>query len=481
MVDKLLSGQVPVWSPDGGKIAFVGSYQSLKDQVCVMDADGSNQANLTNHLSRHETPAWSPDGASIAFVRSATGAAHSGIYVTPADGSGEKTVCEVRAVMRPAWSPDGSRIAFAAYVLHEGSFINVVDQDGSNRTVLCNGLRPSWSPDGGKIAFTFYEGGDPFVGVVGTDGTHPIMLGQGIGPTWAPDGRIVLFADRNIYAMDVDGSNKTRLTANEEEGEPVGTPAWAPDAHAVAFRDKNYDLRLLKAGDSSSFVLASEVKSGFAWSPDGTRIAFEAGNQIHVVATDGSDRRQLAGQDPPLETPLEPFQEKPPFQEQPRTRLVYGEVQDGLVFIDEGEAHDLVQLHRALGMARTWGEFKAQAPSHWYEDAVERLKEQMLDDIEDDEDEAYEEPVPEQRFDAEEIPGHADGEWPSFPHVFMGDWVPDEVQDRFGRMTHSWGLDATYWIEFPPDKEDQIVSAMQGHGYDLVRDDDLVWEASGYG
>lgn len=37
----------------------------------------------------------------------------------------------------------------------------------------------------------------------------------------------------------------------------------------------------------------------------------------------------------------------------PRTRLAYGDVQDGLVFIDEGEAHDLVQLHRALQRART--------------------------------------------------------------------------------------------------------------------------------
>lgn len=165
----------------------------------------------------------------------------------------------------------------------------------------------------------------------------------------------------------------------------------------------------------------------------------------------------------------------------PRTQLVYGDVQDGLVFIDEGEAHDLVQLHRALGRARTWGEFKAQAPSHWYDSAVEHLKEQLLDEIENDEDDVYEEPAAEQKFDAAEIPGHMDGEWPGFPHVSMGSWVPEEVQDRFGSMTHSWGLDAIYWTVLTPDKEEQIVSAMQRHGYDCVRDDELVWEACGYG
>ena len=175
-------------------------------------------------------------------------------------------------------------------------------------------------------------------------------------------------------------------------------------------------------------------------------------------------------------------------REAPRTRLVYGDVQDSLVFIDEEEARDLVQLHRALGRARTWGEFKAQAPSHWYEDAVERLKEQFLDELQYEDDESdsteeptFEEPAPEQAFDAEEIPGHVDGEWPGFPHVSMGSWVPDEVQDRFGSMTHSWGLDATYWIVLAPEHEEEIVSVMREHGYDCVRDDDLVWEASGYG
>lgn len=165
----------------------------------------------------------------------------------------------------------------------------------------------------------------------------------------------------------------------------------------------------------------------------------------------------------------------------PRTRLVYGEVQDGLVFIDEEKAHDLVQLHRALGRAKTWGEFKAQAPSHWYEDVVERWREQMLDETEDDGDDTHEEPAAEQEFDAAEIPGHMEGDWPGFPHVSMGSWLPGEVEDSFGSMTHSWGPDQSSWVVLAPDKEDQIVSAMRRHGYDCVRDDDLVWEASGYG
>ncbi len=461
----------------------MGSYEALEDQICVVDADGSNQANLTNHPSRHEAPAWAPGGERIAFVRSAAGAAHSGIYVMDARGSGQTCVCEVRGGMSPTWSPDGSRIAFAAYVPGEGYSINVIDRDGSNRTVLCGGLRPSWSPDGLRIAFTVYESGEPLVGVVDTDGAGRIMLKRGIAPLWRPDGRLALFAhegDLNMYAMDPDGSNKTRLTTNETGGSPLGPPAWAPDGNAIVFRDRNHDLHLMRVGDSVSFPLVPGAKSGFAWSPDGTAIAFAAGSQIHIMDADGSGRRKLVGrEDPPPAAPRGAPREA--HHETPRARLVYGDVQDGLVFIDEEEAHDLVQLHRALDRARTWGEFRAQAPSHWYDSAVERLKEQWLDEIEDDEDDAYEGPAAEQEFDAARIPGHTDGEWPTYPHVSMGSWVPDEVQDRFGSMTHSWGPDQSYWIVLAPEEEDQIVAAMREHGYDCVRDDDLVWEACGYG
>lgn len=54
------------WSPDGKKIAF-GSNRDGNYEIYVMNADGSEQTNLTNNPSTEQAPFWSPDGKKIAF------------------------------------------------------------------------------------------------------------------------------------------------------------------------------------------------------------------------------------------------------------------------------------------------------------------------------------------------------------------------------------------------------------------------------
>ena len=102
--------QTPAWSPDGRKLAFV-SRRDGNSEIYVMNADGSEQGNLTQHPASDSHPSWSPDGRKLAFVSRRDG--NSEIYVMNADGSGLRNVTRAPSDdLDPAWSPDGRAIAF---------------------------------------------------------------------------------------------------------------------------------------------------------------------------------------------------------------------------------------------------------------------------------------------------------------------------------------------------------------------------------
>ena len=104
----------PAWSPDGRKIAFV-SYRDRNPEIYVMNADGSEQRNLTDNSAADRHPSWSPDGNKIAFYRrirdlgivgGSRRVANFEIHVMNADGSEQKNLTDNPALdIRPSWSP----------------------------------------------------------------------------------------------------------------------------------------------------------------------------------------------------------------------------------------------------------------------------------------------------------------------------------------------------------------------------------------
>ena len=78
------------YSPDGTKIAYQAEGTRGRPDIFVMNADGSDRVQLTNHRARDENPDWSPDGTQIAFYSERHGNAE--IYVINADGLEEKRV-----------------------------------------------------------------------------------------------------------------------------------------------------------------------------------------------------------------------------------------------------------------------------------------------------------------------------------------------------------------------------------------------------
>lgn len=207
----------PAWSPDRQQIAF-----SDDNDIYVMSADGSGLTRLTNSPDRLDTsPTWSPDGQKIAFCSDVTsGVSKPGVFVMNSDGSGLTHLIDHQC-FNPEWSPDGSKIALDG--------IDVINPDGSNLVQLTSpGNSPNWSADGQKILFT--RGGsltsDFFV--INADGTGVMLLATHQAteywPNWSPDGqRIVFHSDRHgtgstfdLYVMNTDGSEVTRLTEKQE-------------------------------------------------------------------------------------------------------------------------------------------------------------------------------------------------------------------------------------------------------------------------
>ena len=244
-----------------GKIAFETSRDG-NNEIYAMNANGTNQVNLSNNPSTDSNVAWSPDGTRIAF-NSNRDAFFQEIYVMNADGSNQtRLTFNTTTDNRPQWFPDGSKIVFSSN--RDGNFeIYVMNADGSGQTRLTNNaasdLHPSWSPDGTKIVFDSDRDGNREIYVMNADGTGQTRLTISASldqvASFSPDGTKILFQhhvddDAQIFIMNANGSNLVQLTTQGSNNSPV----FSPDGTKIAFnsdRDGNDEIYVMNAEGSS--------------------------------------------------------------------------------------------------------------------------------------------------------------------------------------------------------------------------------------
>lgn len=222
----------PRLSPDGTRIAFVGSDGGT-DDLYTVGLDGADLRRITTGPGNNRFPPWSPDGKRLAFGSDRDG--NWEIYAVDAAGGAVTRLTNDPADDNlPSWSPDGQWLAFQSdrargmhiYTMRAtgGGASKITDSNGADRY-------PVWSPDGRRLAYySDRDGGRDQLFAIDAEGGHDRRLvvspGKDQLPTWSPDGRWLAFASERagtwaIYLLQIE-TGEQRLLIQQPD-------VWAPN------------------------------------------------------------------------------------------------------------------------------------------------------------------------------------------------------------------------------------------------------------
>ena len=237
----------PALSPDGRRIVFTVTTpdrelnKNLSD-LWLMSVDGTGLRQLTTHAAADHSPVWSPDGKWIAFESTRSGQNQIWL-IDPAGGEPHQFTTISTGAAQAVWSPDGSLMAFVSEVFPEFSQKPFAESDSLNAKKLKE-------LDEGVVKAQLF--------------THLLYRHW---DHWVQGKR------QHIFVQPVAGGVSRDLTPGDRDAVP----------------------------SSSTFAAGDE----FAFSPDGTEIAFTAtplptraeawttNHDIYTIPVSGGTPRQL--------------------------------------------------------------------------------------------------------------------------------------------------------------------------------------------
>jgi Tol biopolymer transport system component len=240
-----------------------------KGEVAVVDANGSNPRVLTHDKVTEFNPVWSPDGRKIAYIRP-TRHTSSQIWVMNADGTNQHSLTRLRNAPQLYSAADLPSL--------------------------------SWSPGGRQIVFSAFpsnRGGKEQLYLLNVR-THrlkrlPTLATGATDPVWSPNGRWIAFvgavAPDQVFLMS-PRTHHVHLLRSHAGVKVTGLGlAWSPDSTRLVFNAMG-PLTVFNLQTRQFHVVVREGDSP-SWSPDGQWIVFDYGDYVKEVRPDGTGIRHI--------------------------------------------------------------------------------------------------------------------------------------------------------------------------------------------
>ena len=311
-------GQTSLVDP-AGRIAFVDTAGRLN----TVRPDGGGLEILSGSGRSYQFPVWSPDGDRIAVVGSGPTGGVLEVFSFDGEPPIELYASASQTPFYLYWSPDSLAVSFlanhptAVLGLHLVSLI-----DRRDRTIMTGSpFYWQWSADGASLlAHIGFSGPGARLGFSTSTGDTLTENLDAPGffqaPAISPSGRHLAYASRRNGARTI-----VLRSAPDAPGEPVEREVRHVGLTALAFSPVDDVLALMRPPEDAPFIFGSimllDAESGlleplvddtaiaFFWSPDGSRIAYLsiASSEGGRIASAGAELVALRNE-PPQQGPL---------------------------------------------------------------------------------------------------------------------------------------------------------------------------------